>query len=354
MNRLIIIGNGFDLAHKLKTSYCDFILDYLSNSINQFLQSGNSTDPLLEIRYKYAGNTFRNAPLSTLQTALNDLQSLKGNECSGVNIKSNFLKDTLERILKVNWVDLENDYFDQLLSLKGTSGFEFERVKNLNNEFQFLKIQLEQYLIRHQEESKSAFSKEFTSIFCEPILKQDIVTINIKNQLPQKILILNFNYTSTLEKYKNECEEIIPTGLNYIHGELASTSNPIIFGFGDEFNKNYLQFEDLKNKELLKHIKSFGYFKTSNYHNLIRFTDADIFQVYILGHSLGLSDRTMLKQIFEHQKCVSIKIFFHQIDKDHNDYTDKTFDISSHFEDKGIMRKKIVPFNLSYQMPQPI
>lgn len=25
MNRLIIIGNGFDLAHGLKTSYMDFI-----------------------------------------------------------------------------------------------------------------------------------------------------------------------------------------------------------------------------------------------------------------------------------------------------------------------------------------
>jgi hypothetical protein len=29
MNRLIIIGNGFDLAHGLKTSYHDFILDRL-------------------------------------------------------------------------------------------------------------------------------------------------------------------------------------------------------------------------------------------------------------------------------------------------------------------------------------
>ncbi len=28
MNRLIIIGNGFDLAHGLPTSYRDFIEDY--------------------------------------------------------------------------------------------------------------------------------------------------------------------------------------------------------------------------------------------------------------------------------------------------------------------------------------
>lgn len=28
MNRIIVIGNGFDLAHGLKTGYQDFINDY--------------------------------------------------------------------------------------------------------------------------------------------------------------------------------------------------------------------------------------------------------------------------------------------------------------------------------------
>ncbi len=31
MNRLVIIGNGFDLAHGLPTSYRDFINDYWKN-----------------------------------------------------------------------------------------------------------------------------------------------------------------------------------------------------------------------------------------------------------------------------------------------------------------------------------
>jgi len=34
MNQLIIIGNGFDLAHGLKTSYKDFILDLLSSEVS--------------------------------------------------------------------------------------------------------------------------------------------------------------------------------------------------------------------------------------------------------------------------------------------------------------------------------
>ena len=35
MNRLIIIGNGFDLAHGLKTTYNDFMLSLVSDAFNQ-------------------------------------------------------------------------------------------------------------------------------------------------------------------------------------------------------------------------------------------------------------------------------------------------------------------------------
>ncbi|MBN8674926.1 MAG: hypothetical protein J0L56_12370, partial [Chitinophagales bacterium] len=32
MNRLVIIGNGFDLAHRMKTTYYDFIFNYVKKS----------------------------------------------------------------------------------------------------------------------------------------------------------------------------------------------------------------------------------------------------------------------------------------------------------------------------------
>jgi hypothetical protein len=98
-------------------------------------------------------------------------------------------------------------------------------------------------------------------------------------------------------------------------------------------------------------MKSFGYFKTSNYHDLIRFIEADNFQVFILGHSCGLSDRTMLNMIFEHNNCKSIKIFYYGDEKSNN-YAELTQEISRHFSNKGEMRKKIVPFDKSSAMPQ--
>ena len=66
MNRLIIIGNGFDLAHGIKTSYHDFILDYLKTCLIKCSESGNFTisgsnleriggyfkDDLIEIKLK--------------------------------------------------------------------------------------------------------------------------------------------------------------------------------------------------------------------------------------------------------------------------------------------------------------
>lgn len=355
MNRLILIGNGFDLAHNLETSYCHFITDYITNAINNFFANNLHEDPLLKLKFKYSGHGFnakdKNRRFKNSE-AWEVLKNISNSNNHEVHIKSNYLSQTIEQISKTNWVDLENDYFDRLVGCKRSDGYNLQEVKKLNTEFDFLKKELEKYLLRHETENEIEFSQELLNLFYESIRSEDIVTTSIADEVPKRLLFLSFNYTKTLTIYKEQCKNDIPTEINYIHGQLNSKTNPIIFGFGDEYNKNYLEFEELRNKELLKHIKSFGYFRSSNYHDLIRFLESDEFQVYIFGHSLGLSDRTMLKQIFEHEKCKSIKLFYHGDDVK-NDYTDKTYDISSHFSDKGLMRKKIVPFDKSFRMPQP-
>ncbi|AOW22075.1 hypothetical protein LPB138_09660 [Urechidicola croceus] len=167
---------------------------------------------------------------------------------------------------------------------------------------------------------------------------------------------LNFNYTKTFENYYGFTQlhlKEVQLGFNFIHGELDNEENPIVFGFGDEFDKNYLEFENLKNNNLFTHIKSFKYSQTTNYHDLTRFIESDDFQVYIIGHSCGLSDRTMLNQIFEHVNCKSIKIFYYQRSDRIDDFTEKTYEISRHFRDKGLMRLKLVPKSKSHAMPKP-
>ncbi|MBK8495851.1 MAG: hypothetical protein IPL50_13175 [Chitinophagaceae bacterium] len=98
----------------------------------------------------------------------------------------------------------------------------------------------------------------------------------------EEIKTLNFNYTETLNlhKYANENDLI------HIHGRVAEKlDNPIIFGYGDESDPAYQGIEDSGENIYLEHIKSFGYFKTNNYHKLLSYIDSTSYSVQIVGHS---------------------------------------------------------------------
>jgi hypothetical protein len=65
-----------------------------------------------------------------------------------------------------------------------------------------------------------------------------------------------------------------------------------------------------------------------------------------MGHSCGLSDRTLLNRIVEHDNCTKIKIFYHAKSDSENDYIEKTQELSRHFSSKSKhdMRIKIKSF----------
>jgi hypothetical protein len=167
------------------------------------------------------------------------------------------------------------------------------------------------------------------------------------------ILLLNFNYTASLQRLLKSVEDRYKPKINYtvnhIHGKLNSNEEKIIFGYGDEMDENYQQIQDLNNNLYLENIKSFQYFRSPNYRELLRFVNSNEYQVCIYGHSCGLSDRVMLNEIFENKNCKSIKVYYY---KDENDYTNKTMEISRHFKDNNSMRKKIVNFNYKDIIPQ--
>ena len=85
---------------------------------------------------------------------------------------------------------------------------------------------------------------------------------------------------------------------------------------------------------------------------MLRYIDNDKFQVFIIGHSCGLSDRTLLNTIFEHNNCRSIKVFYHQKENGTDNYTEIIQNISRHFNKKKLMREKIVNKTLCQHLPQ--
>lgn len=59
MNRLVIIGNGFDMAHGLKTSYMDFINWYWDQRVDGFVGNTRQLSEdclcklIIKIRWKF-------------------------------------------------------------------------------------------------------------------------------------------------------------------------------------------------------------------------------------------------------------------------------------------------------------
>lgn len=368
MNRLIIIGNGFDLAHGLKSKYEDFVFDYLKNAAKAVYKDDVKKLIGEVYGYKYEdelvaiSNTQHFEPIVfhhnlNLIDSIDQLLNFLESNGFRINIKSPILKNFIGKDNK-NWVDFEIAYFNEvkkILSALGTSNQKYtERLTILNQQFETIKNKLIEYL-KEQESSYSNLFQlhQYGDLFTEPILEKEISLETVTTHKPNNILFLNFNYTNTVKEYIRYCrDKKVNTQINYIHGKLNDSENPIIFGFGDEYDQKYIELEHLNNNKLFEHIKSFGYLKTDNYANLTRFVNAEKFQVHIYGHSCGLSDRTMFKEIFEHENCKSIKIFFHQRSDGSNDFTDKCYDIYRHFTNKNLMRNKVVNELNSIPMPQ--
>ena len=212
-------------------------------------------------------------------------------------------------------------------------------VRKLNIVFSTLKKELLKYLdIIKLGEKKISIHNHFKTALSN-------MTPNNANKFEVKYgaMFLVFNYTNTIELYR----ELFGTGCKIvnIHGSLKDSSNPVIFGYGDESTEYYSKIEDLNINEFLTNFKSFWYYKTSNYHNLSAFLDSNIYEVCIMGHSCGISDRVLLKRIFESEKCRNIRIFHYKRPEGDTDYTEKTYEISRHFraELKDKMRISISP-----------
>lgn len=287
MNRLILIGNGFDLAHGLKTSYHDFILDYLkgcvvaaiedeSNSLTTYNNNNvlGYSDDLIEVfvskKYKRSFpsdsfSNFLNIPklVDEIKSAksITNILNLTNKAVIIIKYINDFPQSLLNEYITKNWVDIEGLYYAELKKHlkqynrdKDQYGVaEIVDLKNLNKQLDFIKDKLKECLTKIQ-------SKGFDRINeIDRLIYYSLDT----QEAADKILFLNFNYTYFAEKYATAADLI------NIHGQLSDVANEVIFGYGDEIDKHYNEIEDLNENEFFKHIKSFDYFKTSNYEDLL-------------------------------------------------------------------------------------
>lgn len=399
MDRLIIIGNGFDIAHGLKTKYSDFISEYWRN-INhtdyedrffRFRKSGynlencNNLSSVIDcfaVNFPYINRDRRG------HTHFFGNVNSRDNEML-IEVLNPFFCRLNERFDEVNWVDIEMEYYSSLKRIMNRVKYDnysddefeketFNQIFELNNNISHIIEEFDNYLKKKvcpninnifndqtdalfiQGSVSNADLRNFYDEFPKKFVEKELRPFFIKKQnesIPpikfENTFVLNFNYTNTIALYLSSS---MATLIN-IHGEVKNPKNPINLGFGDERDKNYSDIEDQNQNEYLRFMKSFFYSNNSNYKRLFDFVEDSQFQVQIMGHSCGLSDRTLLNAIFEHPNCKSIKVYYHKYKKAKEDgqvdnYSEIVKNISRHFNQKTLMRDKIVNKTLCAELPQ--
>ena len=351
MNRIVLIGNGFDLAHDLKTSYKDFIEGYWQYRFNKFgkEQSYISKDCLC---------TFERLDKNPWYLFRQDVLSKPFNKVTGkqaidyiINDKNKYkvtFSPLFERIYNSietkGWVDIENEYYNLLTEYAFEESAK-EKLARLNGQLLVLKDSLIEYL-KNIKNDVTAFDCIKEKIYA-PINTREIsvgAPFYFAGTVPiERIMLLSFNYTSTAEKYKLKKTDSggISCTVNYIHGKI-NDSRTVIFGYGDELDTKFKELQNLNDNECLKNVKTIRYLESDNYRNVLTFMESAPYQVCIMGHSCGNSDRTLLNTLFEHKNCVSIKPYYYRKEDGFDNYIELVQNISRNFTDMKLMRNRVV------------
>jgi len=413
MNRLVIIGNGFDLAHGLPTRYEDFINWYWDKRVERLSKEVTNvlTDPLCTISAPdgamwaavVANNVSLNYHYKSSADIIRNISTNRGFEITYVP----FFKNILNSVATKGWVDIENEYYDLLkqYALPALPNPYQEPVSQLNEQLFYLQKELIKYLSEIEQHNVDKIEGIKDAIY-SPINPTDISVANAKCfmehveqwrrysseeleyridsynldtakmlqdvdafrreyagtqpsflfkypeafRLPNSIMFLNFNYTSVAHQYlanHNNCFD------NHIHGDIRELDwQDIIFGYGDELDADFTRLQNLNDNECLRNVKSIRYLESSNYRNALAFIESEPFQVYIMGHSCGNSDRTLLNTIFEHDNCVSIKPYYYVKPDGTDNYIEIIQNISRNFSNRKLMRDRVVNKTLCEPLPQ--
>lgn len=413
IHRIILVGNGFDLAHGLATRYENFIdwyweqyisklKDCLINTYSDTLCSFTLKEAMYGDRWyqflsPYNNKSFENKSGREIYEILKEQKKTVSIE------QTPFMNRICQSIESKGWVDIENEYYQAL------NHEYFECPEKLNKEFEIVQSKLVEYLTLVQ-------SSNIDESIVKPALKEKIlapirideIAIGARSQLvdfirsryfgeadgsyisigellgwdkkeenieamnrfsqkwgdkieefgiesaidsqdipetllsPIRLMLLNFNYTRTADLYLPQDKKLaywFP--IDHIHGQLNDPQS-IIFGYGDELDDNYRNIVKLNNNEHLRNIKSIRYLETQNYRNMLAFIESAPYQVYIMGHSCGNSDRTLLNTLFEHKNCISIKPFYHRQEDGSDNYLEIVQNISRNFTDMKLMRDRVV------------
>ena len=322
VEKLFIIGNGFDIAHDLKTDYLYFkkFVYQQAYGKDELLESLQNFDSIKDF-LKYSDNRIYKSEIyaEEVMETLNSFDSqaklrLLYQILLHITDKEKFWGDFEEKLACFPFMNASTPYHVTNDSKEDTESRK-ELAKEVADKLsKYVHHQLnklfKQWIKETYELWKSQLSmRKFTSYF--PIAKETIL-------INRDARFLNFNYTRTLEDFYG----IPSSNIIHIHGDLDD--GVLIFGHGEDsivipegadiLSQAMYRLSAANRKPVHKRIRKYDYFFKSL---------SSIKEIYFIGFGIrdenGV-DAPYFKEIFKQTPDVSI--YVDQFDKE-NEYTIK-------------------------------
>lgn len=356
---LFMIGNGFDLAHGLRTSYMDFF--YCIQVLSQSLLP----EPAPRGSSHFTQREIKQILKNCVSASIIDI--LKLDDLSQKNVWCSYFERVVNDKQPIKtWIDFEKEI-----------QFLIEKIESDINEHTFIETDPIQWFKRTMNcyGSFNNYSKDFStsikrikhktsaansvdcgdlalsiSIFCEnlalflyeellryifcfelylssiipDLFSSDLTLLEcplnaLFKNISDKDFLLSFNYTTTAQDRYNSA---LPA--QYIHGrlrkysdllkhkndEVFQLSTPLVIGFHSSNTKTdtnttpFLYFE----KFFQRILRNTG----DDFYKWVNMTTNDYFlQTIVYGHSLDITDEDFIRFVFE--KSNIIKVYFHKV-----------------------------------------
>lgn len=342
--KILLIGNGFDLAHGLPTSYKDF-LDFckmvrelytypiIDNEYNQKKLIDWNTDKTIKSKLLECYENRKNCFEDKITTQCKELDELY--DCIKENVWINYFLER-EKSIGENWIDFESEISNVVQAIETLKGYierdeDVLKIKDTKQQtiIYFLKIAKKSlqdvFNLKRIDSFIEDISIELDKLIrsleiyiCEFVNEIDIIKENddIKTITPD--YVLSFNYSNTYERIYGQSNKV---EYDYIHGKADKTNNVntcnLVLGIDE-----YLEECDRDNKLEFLPFKKF-------YQRIFKSTDSSYmewvdeirqnseypYELYIFGHSLDKTDKDVLELLICNDN-VQTKIYYHRKSND--------------------------------------
>lgn len=345
MSTVLIIGNGFDLYHKLPTRYTDFL--FFVNNWKKFCAKyeNASTDiaetEMLDIQLGDYGELTEKSidDFAKYKNAYSEKYLKEFDEVCNNKWIEYFNEVIASSYIGRNWIDFEQEilksllyvqqYFEEMLTIAGTkqlinnvTSIETHRVIRIFTE-KFLGTftpksglvhksdlrnidEKKQWLISYMRDELDKLNTSLNIYLLEFVTRINCEFYSEQISKLTGIDLLNFNYTYT---YKNVYGGRKLKHHHPIHGD--AQEHNMVLGIPDEaFPKTteYIYFQKYFQRIQKKTGSYYREWITEPVHKSLG--DVPV-EAYIMGHSLAETDRGILKDIFLNRYVNKITIFYH-------------------------------------------